>query len=75
MSVEHGIYLIGALSHTATLAVTWWGCVGVSGCDRVFVCHGEVMWVCLPLPHLGWNVCDVVGLCGGMTLTVIIQDF
>lgn len=74
MSVGHGIYLIGALSHTATLAVTWWGCVGVSGCDSVFVCHSEVMWVCLPLPHLGWNVCDVVGLCGGMTLTVIIQD-
>ena len=76
MSVGHSIYLTGALSHTATLAVTWWSCVGVSGRNRVVVCHGEVAWVRLPVPCSGyvmlwacvavWQVCAI--------LTVIIQD-
>lgn len=41
--------------------------MGVSGCDRVFVCYGEVVWVCLLVPQSGWNVCDIEGLCGGVT--------
>lgn len=41
--------------------------MGVSCCDRVFVCYGEIVWVCLAVPHSGWDVCDTEGLCSGMT--------
>lgn len=41
--------------------------MGVFGCDGVFVCYSEVVWVCLFGFGFGWNVCDIVGLCGGVT--------